>query len=116
MNEYRITIFCFSLCFHLILLYERIFFRSRIKNKSTQKVRYLFTSNFDFVLNLMIKMIPISGPIIVYSNLEINGFYSNIFGNVDTHCEDTISKRTNVSSINKKQQPYHHLKHCIILL
>ena len=40
----------------------------------------------------MIKMNDaISGPIIVYSNLEINGFYSNIFGNVDTHCEDTIA-------------------------
>ena len=35
--------------------------------------------------------VPISEPILVYSNLEINGFYSNIFGNVDTHCEDTIA-------------------------
>ena len=66
--------------------------------------------------NNKIQWFLISEPILVYSNLEINGFYSNIFGNVDTHCEDTISKRTNVSSINKKQQPYHHLKHCIILL
>ena len=34
---------------------------------------------------------PISEPILVYSNLEINGFHSNIFGNVYTHCEITIA-------------------------